>query len=110
MKRVVVESPFRGDYALNRAYLLMCLRDCLNRGEAPFASHLFYTEVLDDREPRDRKLGIDAGLEWASQADVIAVYSDLGISMGMKYAIENHVANNRVIEHRSLGPAWKLKE
>jgi hypothetical protein len=37
MKRVVVESPFRGDYALNRAYLLMCLRDCLNRGEAPFA-------------------------------------------------------------------------
>lgn len=110
MHRVIVESPFRGEYALNRAYLLMCLRDSLLRGEAPFASHLFYTEVLDDREPRDRELGIHAGLAWAEGADLVAVYNDLGVSRGMQYAIEHHTAAGRRIEYRSLGSAWKLKE
>jgi len=110
VNRVIVESPFRGDYALNRAYLLMCLRDCLNRGEAPFASHLFYTEVLDDRVERDRDLGIIAGFAWAENAHLIAVYEDLGISAGMRLGIQHHEACGRRVEYRSLGPAWKLKE
>ena len=32
--------------------------DCLKRGEAPFASHLLYTQALDDSDAAHRKLGI----------------------------------------------------
>lgn len=105
MKRVIIESPFKGEYARNRAYLLLCIKDSLDRGEAPFASHLFYTEVLDDRDPASRALGIGAGLAWGAAADLVAVYSDLGISEGMKLGIQRHVDAGRVVEYRSL-PGW----
>ncbi len=43
MIRVIVESPYAGATARiierNERYLRACLRDCLLRGEAPFASH-----------------------------------------------------------------------
>ena len=102
MLRVIIESPFRGQYARNRAYLLLCIRDSLSRGEAPFASHLFYTEVLDDREPEDRTLGIEAGLAWAKKADLVAVYEDLGQSAGMKFAIARHEQTGVRVEYRRL--------
>lgn len=102
MFRVIIESPFRGQYARNRAYLLLCIRDSLSRGEAPFASHLFYTEVLDDREPEDRTLGIEAGLAWAKGADGVAVYTDLGISSGMELAIARHEQNGMTVHYRKL--------
>lgn len=50
MMRVVVESPFAGDIQKNIEYARKCMADCLKRGEAPFASHLLYTQdgILDD--------------------------------------------------------------
>jgi DNA polymerase I-like protein with 3'-5' exonuclease and polymerase domains len=47
--RVIVESPFAGGFA-NVKYSRECIKDCLNRGESPFASHLLYTQkgVLND--------------------------------------------------------------
>ena len=39
MRLVVVESPYAGDVEANLAYLRRAMRDCLLRGEAPFASH-----------------------------------------------------------------------
>ena len=40
MKLVVVESPYAGDVETNVRYARAAIRDCLMRGEAPFASHL----------------------------------------------------------------------
>lgn len=73
MKRVILESPFAGNWLqrwLNVRYARRCLRDALQRGEAPIASHLLYTQrgVLDDAKPAARQLGIDAGLAWKSVA------------------------------------------
>ncbi len=54
MRRVIIESPFAASngYSVeeNLAYLRAAMRDCLKRGEAPFASHGLYTQpgVLDD--------------------------------------------------------------
>lgn len=39
---VIVESPYAGDVERNTAYARAAVRDCLMRGEAPFASHLLY--------------------------------------------------------------------
>ncbi len=109
---VLVESPFAGGLGveLNLKYLRDALRDCFLKGEAPFASHALYTQpgVLDDMIPAERSLGIKAGLEWGSNASKTVIYTDLGISEGMRHGIENAKSANRPIEYRSL-PAWAPK-
>ena len=79
MRRVIVETPFAGDIERNIHYARLCLHDCFLRGEAPFASHLLYTQpcVLDDNHPEERNLGIEAGLEWGKCADATVVYTEL---------------------------------
>lgn len=101
-KRVIIESPYAGDIDENLAYLHECCRDCLRRGESPYASHGFFTQFLDDTKPDERELGIEAGLAWGNAADLIVVYVDKGISEGMKSAINGHIAYGRPIEYRSL--------
>ncbi len=82
-----VQSPFRGNREANLDFALRCLRDCLDRGEAPIASHLLYPRVLDDDDDEQRALGIAAGHAWISVADLVAVYDDLGYSPGMQAGV-----------------------
>jgi len=105
MRRVIVESPYAGDVARNMEYANDALRNCLTRGEAPFASHVLYTTALDDSDPSERLLGIIAGLAWAATADATVVYMDLGISEGMRQGIAHAKGCFRPVEYRSL-PAW----
>ena len=86
MKRVIVESPFKGDLVRNKQYLERCLRDCIRRGESPYASHKMLTDCLDDDNPNERILGIEAGLAWKRAADLTAFYTDFGWSDGMELA------------------------
>jgi hypothetical protein len=102
MRLVVLESPFAGDTPTNTAYARAALLDCLKRGEAPFASHLLYTQVLDDELLPERQLGIHAGLAWGKVAEATVVYGDLGISRGMTIGIEAAKAIGRPIEYRTL--------
>lgn len=108
MIKVIIESPYAGDVERNESYARLCMKDCFERGEAPFASHLLYTQpnVLDDTIPLERTLGIDAGLVWGACADKTVVYGDLGLSKGMKYGIENAIKAGRDIEYRFLNN-WK---
>lgn len=111
MKFVIVESPYAGEIERNVAYARAAMADCLKRGEAPFASHLLYTQpgVLRDEVPDERKLGIDAGLEIAKRADLTVVYSDLGMSSGMRYGIAAAKAAGRPIQYRTLGEVWQAQ-
>jgi len=107
-KLVVVESPFRGkgyhETEINILYAKACVRDCLTRGEYPYASHLFYTQdgILNDRDEKERNLGIDAGIAWASKGDKRVVYIDRGISEGMKKGIETAKKQGIPVEERNL--------
>jgi hypothetical protein len=109
MLLVLVESPYAGDVQLNELYARAALRDCLERGEAPFASHLLYTQprVLDDQVPEERARGIEAGLAWGAKADKTVVYIDRGISPGMRQGIERAKREGRPVEYRTL-PCWAL--
>lgn len=104
MRRVIVESPYAGDVARNLAYARQCMHDCLIRGEAPYASHLLYTQegVLDDTVPEERKLGMQAGFSWREVADAVVVYTDYGISGGMQKGIDGARAEGKPIEYRRL--------
>lgn len=111
MKRVILESPYAGDIAINVAYARRCVRDSLSRGEAPIASHLLYTQpdILNDDDPTERQWGIDAGLAWKAVADASVVYTDLGISRGMQYGIDAAKAAGIPVEFRSI-PQTKGRE
>lgn len=98
----VVESPFAGDVAGNLAYLERCLRDCIDRGESPYASHKMLTTCLDDEKPEERKLGIEAGLAWRRRADLRVFYTDRGWSRGMLAAREMYDRDGLVYQVRSL--------
>ena len=104
MKRVILESPYAGEVEQNTAYARACMHDCLMRGEAPFASHLLYTQpgVLNDKNNGERLLGIEAGLAWGKVAEATVVYIDHGISAGMRHGIERAELEGRPVERRRL--------
>ena len=114
MRRVIVESPYKGEgqdaVERNLRYLRLCLRDCFRRGEAPYASHGLYTQpgVLDDSSDQERQQGIDAGMVWKDVAHATVVYTDLGITRGMSYGIEHAEKLGMTIEMRRLGESWDI--
>lgn len=93
MKRVILESPYAGEVEANVAYARRCAKHCALRGESIQASHLLYTQFLDDNLPEDRALGIALGLAWREVADYSVFYTDRGWSGGMLAAL--HTAINR---------------
>lgn len=108
MKLVILESPFAGatdeECDRNLIYARSAMRHCFDRGEAPFAPHLLYTQegVLDDNVPSQRSLGINAGHEWLRAVDYMVVYQDFGISDGMKKGIQRAQIRRIPIKYRRL--------
>lgn len=111
MKRVIVESPYAGNIERNKRYAREAMADCLNRNEAPFASHMLYTQlgVLDDTIPEERQKGIQAGFVWGKVADLTVVYADLGITPGMDKGIREAKKYNRPVEYRYLYVKLNIK-
>lgn len=104
MRLVIIESPYAGDIEANVEYARRCVRDSLERGEAPIASHLLYTQpgILRDEIPDERQWGIDAGLAWRKVADMTVVYEDFGISKGMAHGVSAAIEAGIPVEHRRL--------
>lgn len=98
---VIIESPYGGDHERNTAYARVCLLDSLERGEAPIASHLLHTQVLDDDIPEQRKMGIQANLAWYRVADKCVVYAREGITKGMRAGMARAAAYGVPIEVRN---------
>jgi hypothetical protein len=84
------------------------MKDCIGRGEAPYASHGLYIQpgVLDDHDPVERALGMQAGFAWGDVGELVAVYLDLGCSPGMTAGIERAALRGAPVEERRLGGKW----
>ena len=106
MTTVAIESPYAACFPLkvvdHVAYARLAMIDSLNRGEAPFLSHLLYTQVLDDTVFLERHKGLRAGRALSHTLDMAAVYCDLGISWGMAKAIGNYRRLGKKCEIRQL--------
>lgn len=106
MIRVIVESPYRGDVDGNLTYLRRCMRDCVLRGESPYASHGLLTQpgVLDDNNPAERELGIELGFAWRDVSNMSVFYVDKGWSAGMWQALVQCGKAGARFEIRRLDP------
>jgi hypothetical protein len=116
-RRVIIESPYSSGtpisipavVARNKRYARACIRDSLLRGEAPYLSHLLYTQksVLDDTKPEERRMGMEAGWTWYSGAEAAVFYVDLGISSGMTEGrVRALEAGVTIYEERRLTGDW----
>ena len=102
--KVIIESPYKGfDMQDNINYARRCMLHSLQKGEAPFLSHLLYTQVLDDDIPEERKMGLTLAQVWYDAADLCAVYTDRGISIGMEEGINHALSLGLTVEERSIG-------
>ncbi len=88
------------------------MRDSLERGEAPLASHLLYPQpgILREQMPSERDWGIRAGLEWRRVAEHHVFYTDRGWSKGMYAAWEFLKREDRSMETRSLDHRYTFGE
>jgi hypothetical protein len=77
--KVYICSPYQGSEA-NLDVARQACGECLNNGDAPFASHLLYPNI--GRIPR--RMGLDAALQWVRQADMLWVITmDGTVTSGM---------------------------
>ena len=106
MKLVILESPFKASTLYSQEehirYARAALRASCYLGEAPMASHLLYTQALDDDNQLERQMGIEAGLAWRFVAEATVVYQDYGISKGMEYGIKLAESIGKPVIYRSL--------
>jgi hypothetical protein len=70
---------------------------------------------LNDDDPDERKLGIEAGFAWRGFADATVVYLDRGMSEGMIAGINDSKEIGVPVETRSIrreviAPAWLQPE
>lgn len=100
----ILESPYSGDVEKNLTYARECMRDSIELGEAPIASHLLYTQegILDDTNPVERSLGMAIGFNWGRYADKVVFYTDYGMSDGMKTARDYYERLGLPVEIRTL--------
>lgn len=86
MKTVFICSPYRGRVIENekkaRDYCLLATK----RGFTPIASHLLFTQFLDESNPDDRIKGLTMSREVLKRCDEIWVFGPV-ISKGMGYEI-----------------------
>lgn len=107
---VIIESPYSHPTAqgliIHRLYQKFAMLDSISRCEAPFAGHGFYTQYLNDRDEKDRKLGMRLSRNFLYASSLVAVYSDLGVSPGMLAGIRLANLLAKPIEYRLLGITW----
>ena len=104
-KPTILETPYAGDIDANIEFAQKCMHDMIMRGEAPYASHLLYTQpnVLDDNDPDERNAGIMAGFAFKHMEGVHTVaYMDKGMSRGMQMAKDYCIQHRMSWEERFL--------
>jgi hypothetical protein len=65
-------------------------REVLRAGDAPFAPHLLYPDLLDDEDQEERALGMSAGRAWLVASDEVLVVGP--VSDGMRQEIDDALA------------------
>lgn len=83
--KIYVVSRYAGDIEANIAAAIRCCQYVIKIGGMPIASHLLYPQMLNDKDLRQREMGLAFGLELLDLCDEVWVFSDeTGLSTGMR--------------------------
>lgn len=86
MKRVYVCAPLGGDVAANLERAKQYARYVFTCGSAPVVPH-FYALVLEDGDPEERQLGMQAGRSLLWLCDELWIFGE-HVSAGMREEIQ----------------------
>lgn len=87
MKIIYVASPYAGDIERNTAFAKTGCHHVMEQGHGFFCPHLFYPNILDEHNSKERQLGLDMGLAMLKNCDELWCYGEY-ISPGMMAEIE----------------------
>ena len=106
MKKVYICAPLGGDVEENLQKVKQYTKNALVCGTAPVVPH-FYAECLNDRNPKEREIGLAAGLSILWFCDEMWVFGD-EITAGMKGEI--NFCQNLNIKMRRIKETEILKK
>ena len=86
MKKVYLCAPLSVDVTANLEKIRQYCRYALLCGTAPVVPH-FYAECLDDNDPKDREIGLAAGLSLLWFCDELWLFGDT-VTDGMKNELQ----------------------
>ena len=70
-RKVYVASRYAGDVVANTTAAIGYCRRVIQDGYMPIASHLLYPQILDDKNPAERELGLSFGLALLQMCDEV---------------------------------------
>lgn len=86
-KLVYICSPLKGNIERNIVKANLYSRYAYEKGCLPLASHVIFTQFLDDKKPKERTDGMEMGKQLLEMCSEIWVFGSK-ISEGMKAEIE----------------------
>lgn len=75
-KKVYIASPYAGDIETNVANAIKYCRFAIENNRMPIASHLLYPQILDDKNPKEREVGLMFGLALLEICDEVWVFGN----------------------------------
>lgn len=99
-RKVYVASAYAGDVEANVAKAVEYCRFAIDAGYMPLASHLLYPQMLNDKVPAERELGLMFGLALLRMCDEVWVCGH--ISSGMEQEIEEAKRLNKKVVYKEV--------
>lgn len=93
-------SPYRGNIFerfRNIQYARYITKIALDLGYTPITTHLYLTQVLDDKVPMQRRRGLRAGQDILNTCGTIIIGARYGVSEGMAAEIKTAKEKNTII-------------
>ena len=85
-RKIYVASKYAGDVEKNTAFAVNCCRRVIDDGCMPIASHLLYPQMLDDKKPDEREMGLMFGLALLAVCDEVWVFGEVSAGVAREVA------------------------
>lgn len=86
-------------------YLKKCMRNSVDRGEAPYCGSLINYKILNYKNPIERDMGIMMDVSFLEKIKIMRVYIDMGITPAMVAMVNLAKKRSYQIEFRKIGDA-----
>ncbi len=76
MKRIFICSPLRGNIKENIEKAKEYSREVVLAGHIPITPHIYFTQFLNDDDPKEREIGMEMGRKLLDICDEMWIYGE----------------------------------